>query len=121
MSGCHIWHILSHVHKVIREKKQQCFGVFHFSEDKHGCKIPITPHFTCTDIQLQQLNKPTSHDIEGTDIIMPQIEMTAAYSLGTQTHLGHGMAIFQELGSILSPDEELCMDHLRSGSGRAEL
>lgn len=35
-------------------------------------------------------------------------------SPGTQTHLGHGPGHFQELGSILCPDEELCMDHLRS-------
>lgn len=40
-------------------------------------------------------------------------------SLSTQTHSGQSRAIFR--GSISSPDEELCMDHLRSGSGKQKL
>lgn len=54
-------------------------------------------------------------------IIMLQIETDYCIALGTQAHPGHGMVIFRSWNSILSPDEELCMDRLRSGSGQVKL
>lgn len=39
-------------------------------------------------------------------------------SVSTQIHSGYSTGVFR--GFISCPDEELCMDHLRSGSGQAK-
>lgn len=54
-------------------------------------------------------------------IILLQIETDYCNALGTWADPGCGMAIFRSWNFILSPDEELCMDRLRSRSGQVKL
>lgn len=86
-------------------RKQQSIGTFHVSEDKEH------------KYNHSKIKKVTLHDVEAalpapqtTALLWPKMKRLLLFSGHAKTHLGH----FQEFGSILSADEELCMDHLRT-------
>lgn len=113
----------SHVH-INELGKQQSVDILCLPEDK----LPTLYNtlFYKPNIQPQWFKKATSHDFEAPlyhrrlHYYAPNWNWLLLYSGHTNPSWPwHGH--FQELGSILSPDEELCMDHLRSGSGQAKL
>ena len=98
-----------------------CVGIVNFSEDNYHYKktLKLTAQYCMTRGNLQRPHQMTLELLFTKDdcIIMSQIETSVAGLWAQKPIHGH----FQELGSILSPDEELCMDHLRSRFGQAEL